>query len=918
MPSFRSLNDQAEKTSRYWKAQHALVERKLAELTTAKDSQQSGGRSCCGDSQRASVVADGTTNDTGPAGVQSREPPFDHSSCNRTEDISSQTQDALPAAPRGLSVAAAPRIGGTLDGTDSTHVRGYPDGDERGDRTGGGGGGSGEDIKSDDRSSVSPGASTVKHTQKEDSLQSWIITGGGVETGSTDENITESPATSTVDALGNGNGGSRTNHISTHDDNGSSNHDNNTNDRDNNTNVTNNSPQQQLTFKERRAVFSSNDSVPAPPAAQPWAVAARKKTATTKPTRASPPSSLPRAWSRTPPPLATFSSAAVEAARQSLKRNKTPAERGLTPASRGRKAADSGGRPFREAEAEAEAEGGRRERSRASSHSRSPSRSAASVSRPPLSRGSSSAAYSSSSAPFTPPRSLYRRGTGVPSPPVPSSCSTADQYRTTPAGSPDAAGSARPSAASAWSSSFGSPGPSSDAYSPSLASPPSLRPNAERRRGWTQSTESDDDPTTAPEGSSTTPEPKMGPGEGRRGMNGGVDLMRKNLEDHHHHYQQQQQQQQQQHSRGQYGTEGGMGLAAAGHASFSATASRSRSPPVSPAQGKLVLSSSSSVASAIRGASSAASRLPPTAPSVPRAIAPRAGPAAGATPPSCSSAATTSASTPSPSVWSGVALRQKGVRVQRSSPASVSLASAASSPPSLVPEGGGGTGAASRASRVAGEGEKGAGFSHARGSDQDDFSTSKGLLAWPPGGSARACPTFQGGEGGAKGDWNERSAGVGPWPLLEQTREGRASLDEKRRVSNGGAVGTGFGQLPARGNDGTKPPAAAAVAVAADPEVSIGSISTMPASKLRTLRAKMGRRYSWVKGTTPSTTATATSTVIANTAATIANASAATVSDGFESRSRPAGRDQGQPPVVGKPWGSRPGTTVGGAHRTST
>ncbi|CAM9435502.1 unnamed protein product [Ectocarpus sp. 12 AP-2014] len=54
--------------------------------------------------------------------------------------------------------------------------------------------------------------------------------------------------------------------------------------------------------------------------------------------------------------------------------------------------------------------------------------------------------------------------------------------------------------------------------------------------------------------------------------------------------------------------------------------------------------------------------------------------------------------------------------------------------------------------------------------------------------------SFRGGGGGGVEDaWKERPPGVGPWPLFEQTREGRASLDDKLRVSNRGSAGSGGG-----------------------------------------------------------------------------------------------------------------------------
>ncbi|CAM9139277.1 unnamed protein product [Pylaiella littoralis] len=98
----------------------------------------------------------------------------------------------------------------------------------------------------------------------------------------------------------------------------------------------------------------------------------------------------------------------------------------------------------------------------------------------------------------------------------------------------------------------------------------------------------------------------------------------------------------------------------------------------------------------------------------------------------------------------------------------------------------------------------------------DDFSNSRGLLASPQDGVAYFRSTFRGGigrsgssgssggDGGSAEDgWKERSPGVGPWPLSEQTREGRASLNEKQGVSNGGGGSIGAtsvdGKLSTRG-----------------------------------------------------------------------------------------------------------------------
>ncbi|CAN0167227.1 unnamed protein product, partial [Hapterophycus canaliculatus] len=42
--------------------------------------------------------------------------------------------------------------------------------------------------------------------------------------------------------------------------------------------------------------------------------------------------------------------------------------------------------------------------------------------------------------------------------------------------------------------------------------------------------------------------------------------------------------------------------------------------------------------------------------------------------------------------------------------------------------------------------------------------------------------------GSTEDAWKERPPGVGPWPWLERTREGRASLDEKQMVGTAGGT----------------------------------------------------------------------------------------------------------------------------------
>ncbi|CAM9947004.1 unnamed protein product, partial [Scytosiphon promiscuus] len=54
--------------------------------------------------------------------------------------------------------------------------------------------------------------------------------------------------------------------------------------------------------------------------------------------------------------------------------------------------------------------------------------------------------------------------------------------------------------------------------------------------------------------------------------------------------------------------------------------------------------------------------------------------------------------------------------------------------------------------------------------------------------------SFRHGSGGGGGEirdssdgaWKDRPAGIGPWPLVDHTREGRASLDEIESVGSTG------------------------------------------------------------------------------------------------------------------------------------
>ncbi|CAM9951165.1 unnamed protein product [Ectocarpus fasciculatus] len=77
-------------------------------------------------------------------------------------------------------------------------------------------------------------------------------------------------------------------------------------------------------------------------------------------------------------------------------------------------------------------------------------------------------------------------------------------------------------------------------------------------------------------------------------------------------------------------------------------------------------------------------------------------------------------------------------------------------------------------------------------STRQELPDSNRLLAFP---RDDVAASFHGGGGGCNAEdaWKERPPGVGPWPLFEKTREGRASLDDKRRLSNRGSAGSGGG-----------------------------------------------------------------------------------------------------------------------------
>ena len=794
--------NQAEKQSRHWKAQHALVERQLAALLGAPESRQTGGKAGGGVcAPHVPPMVDGGA--TGlpasaslwPAG-RSPEHSLVCSHGNRTDGkAKGERNGLLTASPCGFSAGTAPDTTGASNETDCAQAH-----EHRGGAEGGGSGGScgsGKGEENSDGESATPETEAVESATANEPPSSGGVREGVVKPTPVHESITGHLPRSRTAAADNSSGNTGINDDSS-------------------------PPQQPLTFKERRAVFSSNNSVPVPPAAAslPWSsVAANTTAAASKAASPTPPSSgpsCPRAGTRTSPHVTAFSSAAVEAARQNLKRSKIPAKHGsAAAATRSHQAAAAPGHvSSQERERESEREGeGKGEGSRVSSDPRSLPQGAVSASPVPLFQGSSSAACSLSTAPCTPTRPLHHRRTSAPSPPAPSPCSTADRYRTAP-GSPDsssasgARGGGRLSpeeapSSSPWSSSSSPPAPPlSTTSSPQLASPPSFpKPNAERRRTRARLAENENWAT----------------------------------------------------------------------ASFSSMASSS-------------MASSTLESSATGGmAATTAARLPPTAPSA----APRGGgvsPQASAAPVTSSSSAVTSGSTTaSPFVWSGTALRQRSVRLQHS-PGPPSDASTASSLPSSLPSEPY-TGAASSASRVAGTGRGARGVYHGIGigggggggrrTTDEVFLSSKSLSAYPfgeasvPRTSLRSGGSRGGGSGGGGGGggglengWRERPAGVGPWPLFEHTREGRASLDEKQDITNGGANGgTGAGapgSLPGGGVEKSAAPAAEAEA-AADPEVSIGNISTMQASRLRALREKMERRY-WPRRSASETAATATVT----------------------------------------------------------
>lgn len=833
-----SANNQAEKQSYHWKSQHALVERKLAALLASTGSRQTrssggvggvGGVGGGGGTSRVPPMVRSATGLPGSAsGWTAGRSPEHFPGCSpgtRTEGKNSGGgSEALTALPCGVSAGTADTTE-ALDETDNAQVREYHGGAE-GEGSGGGCDG-GKSEETSDNTSASPGTAAVESAPGKGPPGGGGVRGGGVEKIPVQhESIADHLPRSRIVAADN-----------------SKNED------------IHGGPPQPLTFKERRAIFSSNNSVPVPPAAAslPWSAGTNATVATGKaanPTPSSPRSSLLlRERSCTSPPFTAFSSAAVEAARQNLKRSKIPSKRSPTGATRSHGGVAPGHLYFRGGEREGEIEK-KGDGSCVSSDSRSPPQAEVSVSPVSLPQGAYTAAYSMSPMPCTPSRPLHHRRTTAPSPPAPSPCSTAERYRTTP-GSPDSiASSARSSgnlssvasSSSPWSSSFSSPAPPSTASSPQLASPPSFpKPNAERRRARARSAENEN-----------------------------------------------------------------------------------RTIASSASLASAILDSSATARTAVAAAAAAAAaRLPPTAPSaVPRGGASPRAFAAAAT--SIPPALTSSGYPASPFAWSGIALRQKSVRLQHSS---ASFASAASSLPSPVPEEGHVGGAASTASRVAGNEHgltggvyygKGAGTGAGGGMTEEVFSNSKGLAPFPPSEAAGSCMTNSrsGGSGGDAGgggggkfedDWNERPAGVGPWPLFERTREGKASLDEKHGVRAGGAIGAGTGRLTGGGADEAEMAAPAATEAAAEPEVSIGNISTMQASRLRALREKMERRY-WPRETASKKASTATSAnLVGKTDA------CAVIPEGSKSLDRLAHRDQSQT-LVAKPWGSRQGAM---AHRTS-
>lgn len=930
-----SVRFQAEKESRHWKAQHALVDRKLTNLLTAmtKRGRRPGSEDGCNlcssgslnsETARVPPEADATTTGQGSwvsaAGSCPEQP-----SCfspHRGERATETTE----ATPRVIAPADVGDAGKSLE-TDSARNRGCSGVDEAREKNVSGA----IDESNGDGMPISPRTRTIKGARgKEPMLHSRGD--GGVDTAVVDQEFTNkrSPLSTPVGVVAADSGDSN-------------NHNNDTNDSGNN------SPPQQLTFKERRAVFSSNNSVPAPPGAValPWSVAVGKVDPRTTP---SPPqSSLQRAGPCTPPTIAAFSPAAVEAARQNLKRNKSSAKRvsaSVAVAATGASPRRGRGRPCR------------------SSGSRS---SAASVSPVLL---SSSAASSPSTAPFTPPRSRHHGGTAAaaPSPPAPSPCSTADRFRTP--SSP-----ARLSSASSTSSWVPSPPSSSAPFSPQLESPPSFpKPIAEMGRraravtpdgGGKLDDENSDVlvsvrsgfwqgwPGGRCQGETGTPrEPSVTVLSSKVDLPGGVRPGVRSDEGIGLATDQPKHQQQQPRDRGNARPAPVGDGRAGGEVSFSPGAgatsllenSRSWSPAVkyspsgppslSPAHAKAVSASSSSMASVILETAAAAAatpaaapatRLPPTAPT-PASRATASHPAAlQPTPAATEKSGSTAAASSSP-FWSGTALRQKSVRLKQPSVSEYHVPAAAVSGPYLVPEDGRIEGASLAAGTQDVEGRDGAKVSYGSygggggggggKSTRQELPDSNRLLPSPQDSAAASC--HGGGGGIAEDAWKERPPGVGPWPLFEQTREGRASLDDKLRVSTRGSAGSGGRTRKIESSTAAEtkaePTATAvipAVAAEADPEVSIGNISTMQASRLRALREKMERRYSWVRGTTtPATKAAATGLAV--------NIAASTpIPEGSQSSLHMPTAYSSQSPegIVEKPWGSRTGIT---ARRTAT
>ncbi|CAM9549586.1 unnamed protein product [Ectocarpus sp. 13 AM-2016] len=379
--------------------------------------------------------------------------------------------------------------------------------------------------------------------------------------------------------------------------------------------------------------------------------------------------------------------------------------------------------------------------------------------------------------------------------------------------------------------------------------------------------------------------------------------------------QQQQQQQQQRRGRGTARpTTGGDG--AGGDVSFSPGAgassspsgtSRSWSPAVkyslsgppslSPTHAKAVSASSSSMASVILETAGAAPAAPASRPP------------------------------PTASTQAGTALRQKSVRLQQPSVSEYHVPAAGVSGPNHVPEDDRIEGASLAAGTRDVEGRDGVkvcyGSFGGGGGDGGGTSTRQELPDYKRSLAPRqddVAASFRGGGGGGgvEDAWKERPPGVGPWPLFEQTREGRASLDDKLRVSNRGSAGSGGGTrkiecsaAPETKGEPTATVVIPSVAAEADPQVSIGNISTMQASRLRALREKMERRYSWARGTTiPATKAAGTSLAV-NIAA------SPPIPEGSHSslHMSAAFSSQSQEGMVEKPWGSRTGIT---APRTAT